>query len=68
MTDVKFYRARSEDELNQIYDEIDALEKTEIKVNDYVKYRELFPGFILIGFLLLALEVTLAQTVLRKVP
>jgi len=64
----KYFRARSEKELEQIYDEIDKLEKTEIKVKEYVQYRELFTLFVYFGFGFLVLEVLLGQTLFRKIP
>ncbi len=64
----KYFRARSEKELEQIYTEIDNLEKTEIKVSEYVQYKELFPDFVYTGLILLILEILLAQTVFRKIP
>nr|MBN2276752.1 VWA domain-containing protein [candidate division Zixibacteria bacterium] len=64
----KYFRARSEKELEQIYDEIDKLEKTEIKVNEYVQYRELFSLFVFWGLGFLVLEMVLSQTVFRKIP
>ena len=64
----KYFRARSEKELEQIYNEIDQLEKTEIKVSDYVQYRELFPIFMYLGLGFLVLEILLGQTVFRKIP
>jgi len=64
----KYFRARSKDELDAIYDDIDSLEKTEIKVKQYINYKELFPKFLLLGFILLFAEAALSQTVLRKVP
>lgn len=64
----KYFRARSVEELEQIYNEIDLLEKTEIKVNEYVQYRELFPPLVYAGLLLLILEIFLGQTVFRKIP
>lgn len=64
----KYFRARSEKELEDIYTEIDELEKTEIKVSEYVQYKELFPDFIYAGLILLILEILLAQTVFRKIP
>ncbi|MFH2036035.1 MAG: VWA domain-containing protein [Candidatus Zixiibacteriota bacterium] len=67
-TDGKYFRARSEVELEQIYDEIDKLEKTEIKVSEYIQYKELFPDFVLAGLILLILEILLSQTVFRKIP
>jgi len=64
----KYFRARSVKELEEIYTEIDELEKTEIKVNEYVQYQELFPPFVYAGLLLLLLEIFLGQTVFRKIP
>ena len=64
----KYFRARSEDELEEIYTEIDRLEKTEIKVNEYVQYRELFSIFVMFGLGFLVLEMFLSQTVFRKIP
>jgi Ca-activated chloride channel family protein len=68
ITGGKFYRARSGEELEQIYAEIDELEKTKIEVHEYIQYEELFFGFILTGLLLLLAEVFLGQTALRKIP
>lgn len=64
----KYFRARSGEELEQIYAQIDALEKTEIKVSSHVQYRELFQGFTIAGLCLLVLEALLGQTWLRKLP
>jgi Ca-activated chloride channel homolog len=64
----KYFRARSKEELEQIYDEIDKLEKTEIKINEYVQYRELFPIFVYLGLALLILEILLGNTIFRKIP
>ncbi|HDL03258.1 MAG TPA: VWA domain-containing protein [candidate division Zixibacteria bacterium] len=64
----KYFRARSEEELEEIYSEIDRMEKTEIKVNEYVQYRELFSIFVILGLGFLVLEMFLSQTVFRKIP
>ncbi len=64
----QYFRARSEEELEQIYTEIDQLEKTEIKVSEYVQYKELFPNFVFAGLILLVLEIILGQTIFRKIP
>ncbi len=64
----KYFRARSEKELEQIYSEIDKLEKTKVKVNEYVQYKELFPPFAYLGFIFLMLEMVLGQTIFRKIP
>jgi len=64
----KYFRARSKSELSEIYDEIDQMEKTEIKVKEYVQYRELFILFVYFGLGLLILEIILSQTIFRKIP
>lgn len=63
-----YYRARSGEELSKIYSAIDSLEKTEIKIAAHVQYRELFHVFVVAGFVLLALEILLANTYFRKLP
>ncbi len=67
-TDGMFFRARSGDELEQIYKEIDQLEKTEIEIAAHIQYTELFPFFAYTGLALLVLEILLANTYFRKLP
>ncbi len=64
----KYYRATQTEELEKIYDEIDRLEKTEIKSKTYTEYNELFGVFLLIGMFALVCEIVLGQTILRKIP
>ncbi len=64
----KYYRAKSGEELEEIYSTIDQLEKTEIKIASHVQYRELFHSFIYIGLALLTLEIVLANSYFRKLP
>jgi Ca-activated chloride channel family protein len=54
--------------LREIYEEIDKLEKSEVESVRYVDYRELFTPFALTALVLLLLEVTLASTILRRIP
>jgi Ca-activated chloride channel family protein len=64
-----FYaRAASGEDLLKIYNEIDKLEKTEVKSLEYVSYAEQFDKFALAGLILLGLEVLLGCTVFRKIP
>ena len=64
----KFYRATNRYELQRIYDEIDQLEKTEIKLRRFTTYRPLFQWPLLAALGLFALEQLLANTRLRRVP
>jgi len=68
ITGGKYFRARSEQELNEIYSIIDSMEKTEIEVSASVQYKELFHNFALAGLILLAFEVALGNSVFRKLP
>ncbi|MBI2518910.1 MAG: VWA domain-containing protein [Bdellovibrio sp.] len=67
-TNGKYYRATHTEELEQIYDEIDRLEKTEITSKTYTEYNELFGYFVLLGIFALLAEILLGQTILRKIP
>ncbi len=68
VTGGQYYRARSETELDQIYEEIDKLEKTKVKVHEYIQYKELFFTWLILGFGLFLGGVVLGQTYFRKVP
>ncbi len=68
MTGGKYYRATSTTELENIYTEIDKLEKTEVLIKQYAEYDELYIWFILAGLALILLEILLSNTVLRKLP
>ena len=64
----KYYRATSETALREIYDNIDKLEKTEIKVTEYAQRNEEFKLFILIAAAVLFLEFILKFTLFRSIP
>ena len=64
----KYFRATSAKKLEEIYAEIGEMEKTEIKVREYVDYRELFHQFLWPGLALLAFELVLANTRFRRLP
>ena len=68
ITGGKFFRATDRNELAQIYDEIDRLEKTDISLRHYATYSELFHWPLLLGLLLLGLEQLLANTRYKKLP
>jgi Ca-activated chloride channel family protein len=64
----RFFRATDNASLEEIYREIDRLEKTKIEVRAYRRYREHYPAWVGLGLLLLALEAALSGTVLSKIP
>jgi len=64
----RYYRAESVQKLEQIYAEIDKLEKTDAVVNKYTQYKELFMWFVAGALALLLIELVLAQTAFRRLP
>jgi Ca-activated chloride channel homolog len=68
LSNAKFYRATNRRELESIYDDIDRLEKTEVKLRRFTTYRPLFQWPLLAAFGLLSLEMVLANTRFRRVP
>lgn len=68
LTGGQYYRATTEQELEQIYAQIDQLEKSEIEITSYKRYGELFRWFVLCAVVLIVLEFLLRYTVLRTIP
>jgi len=68
LSKAKFYRATSRHELQSIYNDIDRLEKTEVKLRRFTTYRPLFQWPLLAALGLFSLEMALVNTRLRRVP
>lgn len=66
MSDGHFYRATNTKELRRIYKDIDQLEKSRLNVKKFTKRYEAYQPFALAALLMLALEVLLRLTLLRK--
>jgi Ca-activated chloride channel family protein len=62
----KYFRATNNKKLEEIYNEIDKLEKTEIEEFKYYNYEEKFRPLVLLALGLLVLEFLLRQTLLRS--
>lgn len=67
-TDGDFYRATNNKELQNIYKEIDKLEKSKLSVKTYSKKYEAYQPFAIAAVLLLLLEILLRITIFRKLP
>ncbi|MDZ7774069.1 MAG: VWA domain-containing protein [Balneolaceae bacterium] len=65
MTGGRYFRATDTDSLQQIYNEIDELERTEIEEIIYTDYQDLYPRFLLPAFLLLVAAVVTDKIVFR---
>ena len=64
----QFYRATNARELQSIYNQIDRLEKSHVKLRRFATYEPLFKWPLLAALGLLALEQILANTRFRRVP
>lgn len=63
-----YYAADNNEKLRAIYRDIDRLERTRLKVNNYSKRYEAYLPFGIAAFISLLLEILLRLTVLRRLP
>lgn len=63
-----YFRAEDTKALEKIYETIDKLEKTEVKVQSFAEYNELYIYFIFPAFALLCLWIILANTRFLRIP
>jgi len=68
MTGGKYFRATDKQKLNEIYAEIDQLEKTRFEVREYTKRKEEYMWFAALAGLFLLMEIFLRSTVFRNLP
>jgi Ca-activated chloride channel homolog len=68
ITGGRYFRATGNKKLQEIYDEIDKLERTKIEVTEFHRYTELFYEYLMAGLLLLIGELLLSWFVFRKIP
>jgi Ca-activated chloride channel family protein len=67
-TNGKYFPATDTASLKKTFNEIDQMEKTKVEVQKTADYRDLFPWFLLAGFVLLGAEVLLSQTIWKRLP
>lgn len=67
-TNGNYFRATSNSKLEEVYREIDKLEKTKLNVKEFSKREEAYATFALIAFFCILLEILLRNTVLKKIP
>ena len=67
-TDGDFYRATNTRELQQIYKEIDQLEKSKLNVKNFSKKYEAYQPYAIAAVILLLLEILLRVTIFRRIP
>jgi Ca-activated chloride channel homolog len=63
-----YFRAQDMEGLRQIYDAIDRMEKTQVQVQGFSEYKELYPVALVPAFALLGLWIVLKNTRFIRVP
>jgi Ca-activated chloride channel family protein len=67
-TDAIYFRATDTEGLRQIYAQIDRMEKSEVEVQVFTRYKELAAWMLIPALMLLILELFLRRTVFRTLP
>lgn len=68
MTGGEYFRATDNNSLKEVYERINALEKTRIETSEFTHYNELYTWFALAALVLLLLEFVMCRFVLRRIP
>ena len=68
ITQGNYFRATSNSKLEEVYQEIDKLEKTKLNVRQFSKRDEKYEWFALAALFCILLEVLLRNTILKKIP
>jgi Ca-activated chloride channel family protein len=67
-TKARYFRAADTRALKQVYDTIDALEKTTAEASIFIHREEQFQPFAIVGMLCMLLSTILGETALRRLP
>jgi Ca-activated chloride channel family protein len=68
ITEGEYFRATDREELVEIYERIDELEKTKVESQTYTNYTDRFSWFVLPALGVFLLELVLGQGYLREIP
>ena len=68
ITKGSYYRATDKESLDKIFQEIDQLEKTQIEIKQFSRFKELFSTYLFMALGLIVVEVVLTNTKFRKIP
>jgi len=63
----KYFRAESKEKLEQIYAEIDKMERSKIQVNEFKRLHEEFYPLVMLGLFLLLLSFILKNTIFKSI-
>ncbi len=63
-----YFRATDNTKLAEIYSEIQEMEKTKVEVENFRKYSEVFPPFLIMALALICLEITCKLLIFKRLP
>ena len=63
-----YFKAENTESLVSIYESIDKLEKSEVKVKSYRSYDEKYASILWVGFFVFLLEILLSASRFRRIP
>jgi len=64
----QYFRATDSRSLKAIFERIDRMERTEIKVRGYTRQTERFAAFLYPGAMLIGLELLIGATIMKRIP
>ncbi len=64
----RYFRAKDKEGLQNIYNQIDQLEKSKVEITSYKRHEELFLPFAIVALACLFLEMILRTTILKRFP
>ncbi len=64
----KYFRAKDNESLISIYDEINSLEKSKVEISTLTRYSNKFMPFVIMALMFLVLEVLFRYTIFKKFP
>lgn len=64
----RYFRAKDKEALQNIYKQIDQMEKSKVEITSYKRHEELFLPLVLAALAFLFLEILLRYTILRRFP
>ena len=68
ITDAKFFRVNTTENLRDVYTEIDRLEKTEIETKEYIQFEEAYFPFAVAGLVFFILDLMFGLSRFRRIP
>ena len=68
VTGGKYFRVQSKNQFKNIYDEINALEKTDVQIDPLIKYHEFYPHVLFVGWIIFCFALLLESIFFRKIP